>query len=868
MSWLKIPSGGNDDLTKVLRWFLIAGGVIGGLYLIAKLWEFLQVTLEGDSPSEAGQKLDSVANTITDSVFGTGGSLMSLLPWLLLLLLSIPTLYIGLKWLIIWHYRRVAARMVRYIRILPSNQTRLEVDKIMLMMRSFGSMFRIWPLRLRWGNPWFRLRFAMSHDSDEIGIYLAYPSDKKSSVYDTIRSVYPTAEIHELRPHQFPQTREGGSGGHFALKRGDQKGLPLASFEQKKESPLGNILNSLRRGTILDLQFSPTSWSQLDERSENVKSELKEKKIADMSPDEKAKRFSLIRRLTGRELSFHVRLSIWSNAPNSFSVVRSTANALETALNYDGGIRLWQQRFWNPLQDRNPVPFPWPFTIMTWSGEELANLFHLPPSDHWIYQEANSDHDSRGYLVHLLPKQSALSKDEFNEGIKIGMEKHPLVSREVKFSYEQLSRHFLLTGASGMGKSSCAVEMLQSMIDQWVEAPDEHPGFTLIDPAREIIAIIENRLRSLEKAGKKIPLDKIHHYSFAPDTTHVVALNLLHVDEKESVMQTAEQITDVILYQYDDSETLTRAKRILTMALHSLMEDEQKHTILELDEFLRNPAFRSKVLKNGKDPYVRRFWNKIEEEELREEAEPILQQIDPLFQDPIIRCFYLQKEMELDFQKFMDEGHIVMFDLYDLSNHELSISVGHLVHQYHRAAKKRGTGSKFHLMMIEEAHLVQLPYFVKLLSEDRKVDFGIGWITREVGSLEYEALNQAIKGNIGAILSCGQQEGSSKVESLSRGNLLADFVEGLPERHVGASVRMKKRQKSTTVTFVVECKPPIVYLPDGTIANHKNAEKEEAFQWGMEWGLQRMKSSPECRPLDDVEQEVGRYMDQSFEANS
>lgn len=865
MSWLKVPKGGDDELVKVpkilLFYFIIP---VGALYLIAKLWAYLQVKLEGDSPTEA----EKTVAEVTNSILSTGSSALDVLAWLLLIGVMIPLILIGGKWLLIWHYRRIAAKGVRYIRILPASDTKLDVEKVMLMVRSFGGMYRIWQYRLRFGNPWFRLRFAMSHDSDEIGIYLAYPRDKKSSVYDTIRSVYPNVEIHELRPEQFPEIKDGGAGGHFSLKKGEKKGLPLASFEQKKESPLGNILNCLRRGTILDLQFSPTSWSALDERSEGVKEELKEKKIADMTPDEKAKRFSLIRRLTGRELSFQVRLSLWSNSPNAISVVRSTATALETALNYDGAIRFWQRRFWNPLKDKNPIPYPWPTTLMTWSGEELANLFHLPPSDHWIYREASGDGDSRGYLVHLMPNQSVIDPEDFREGVKIGTEKHPLMSREVRLSYEQLSKHFLLTGASGMGKSSCAVEMLQSMIDQWVEDPEKHPGFTLIDPAREIIAIIENRFRHLEQQGKKIPYEKIHHYSMAPDTTHVVAMNLLHVEKDESISQTAEQIADVILYQYDESDYLVRSKRLLTMAIHSLMEDDQTHTLLEVDEFLRNPAFRSKVLQNGKDPYVKRFWNKIDESELRSETETILQHIDPLFQDPILRCFYLQKEMELDFRMFMDEGHIVMFDLYDLNQHELCISVGNLVHQYHRAARKRNTGSKFHLMMIEEAHLVQLPYFEKILSEDRKYDFGIGWITREIDSIENEHLVQAIKGNIGAILSCGQQEGSTKVENLSRGNLPASFLEGLSARNVAASVRMKKKQKSFTSTFVVECKPPVVYLPDGNIANHRTAEKEEAFQWGMEWGIKRMKSSKKCREIQEVAKEVSGYMDQSFEANS
>ena len=97
---------------------------------------------------------------------------------------------------------------------------------------------------------------------------------------------------------------------------------------------------------------------------------------------------------------------------------------------------------------------------------------------------------------------------EFDGGREIGKLKHPFDDREVRVNFEQLNKHFVLTGASGTGKSSVAMDMVQSLLDEWFDNPDESPGFTIIDPAKELVAIIENRLRIAEKFGVKFPRRK------------------------------------------------------------------------------------------------------------------------------------------------------------------------------------------------------------------------------------------------------------------------------------------------------------------------------------------------------------------------
>ncbi|MFC7443205.1 hypothetical protein [Laceyella putida] len=857
--WNKVPKGGDDQLRLAARYFFFGvlglGGLIGVLYIWKLLADFF------DEESKADKATEVVSNTFQ----WLGNQLSSWIPVVIIFAVIIIAGIVATRLMTKSHYRKRAEEQIRYLRILPCNDITLDLDKVDELTRTFGGMVRPVRMRLRYGRPWFRLRFALPEGSKEIGIYLAYPGDKENSVKDTLRSVYPSAELHDISADQFPGPDKGGSGGHFVFKIGQNQGLPLASLRQKKQSHLGSILNCLRPGTYLDLQFSPVSWKEVEERTEDAVDDLKRKKTKDMDPEERSRRVSLVQRFTGRELSFHVRLSIWSNSDNAVSVVRSTAESIETAMKYDGAVQFIRHDWWNPLMDHNLVPIPYPWTIMTWTGDEIANLFHIPPANHYIYQEAKEDGpDTRGFIVHLENNQRSLKPDEWNEGVLIGKIHHPLEKREVRVHYEQLSKHFILTGASGMGKSSLAVEMIQSILDEWFENHDEAPGFTIIDPAREIIPIIENRLRIAERVGINIPKEKIHHFNLTHDATHVPALNLLHKVEGISTNQLAEQMTMVLVTDEETDEPLSRSKRLMAMAIQSLLEDTETHTILGIDDIFRNKPFRNKVIQNVKDPYVKRFWANVDEAEMKREADQVLNRIDHLLQSPTMRRLFCQKKMNLDIAKYMDEGHLVMIDTYGLKDYDITVTVGQLINQYYQVARKRATGSKFHLMMVDEAHLVQIPLLTEILQEDRKYPFGLGLITREIDHFKNETLMQAIRSNIGMVLSCGQTEGSDEVESITRKHIKSSFLEKLPERHAAVYIRSKRRQRSDVTTCVVQNDPPVVYHPDGKEADHRNKEKDEALLWGLEWGLEIMKSSPEVRPIEEVDREIAEYMDQSL----
>jgi hypothetical protein len=773
-------------------------------------------------------------------------------------------LYKLIKFLIYLYYRSRAAKDIRYVRLLPSIATESDAKKVMQLVSTFGSMTRSWEDKLLKGNPWFRFRIYMD-ENKEIALYFGYPQDKESGVFDTFRAIYPNCELHPIAHKEFPQAEKGGTGGHFYLIKGRQKGLPLASIADHKESPLGDILNTLRPYAMIDIQFSPDSWKSIQERSEDAVDDLKDKKITKLTPEERNKRKSLNKRVTGREDSFKVRVSLWSGHEYSKSVIRSVSNAIEAVLKSDGAAHFyrWRNPWYHPLLDRNPIPLPIPTTVMSWSGEELANLVHLPAGDHQIYQRPRGlkDPKSRGYIPHLQEDHRSLEEWELSEGVYMGEQVHPINSRKIRVSFEQLTKHFLLTGAPGMGKSSLIIDMLDDFIRNWIKDPN-HPGFTLIDPSQETIAVILNRMAYMEKKeGLKIPKERIKYFNLTNRSDYYPALNILHIRKGTDFQTAADDAADVILHTAGSGDNLTEAKRILKSTIQALMMDTVKHSIVAIPEFLRNPDFRYRVIRRikKKDMYIYREIEGWGDEPIENDA--ILNRIDPLLRNLTMRRMYAQKDWTFDIRKYMDEGYLIFIDTLGMNSEGMKITVGNLINQYHQTSQKRPKGSRHHFMFIDEAHRAQVPIIAKIIPEDRKFNFGIGLISQMVDQFKGDLLDAL--NLIGTIVTCAQNGlGAEKIERMTQDHFTKKFITSLPERRAAVFTRTKVDERSEVTSCVVENRPPIVYLPSGREANYLNHEKGIAERYGLRWMKRFMVKGKEVKSKEEIDKLIQKYFDE------
>lgn len=773
-----------------------------------------------------------------------------------------------------WNQKRLAhlqRQQIRYLRILPHANTTVDGVKVLRMVDQFAGYKRTEAERLKKGLEWFR--FLVHKDVEgKLSFYLGFTEDRTTGVMRTWATLYPDSELHPV-PHTEVPLPKGtdGYGGYFVVReKGERAGLPLRSFDARNDD-WPDVLYSLDAGekgteVWLDLSFSPASIRDLKRTVERAKKAIlpaqnepggrgrsgvtkfarevaqefdprqagrpfrREERVpsirkTDLGTDEQERLRSLRRRYTGRESAFHVSLSLYVEGTQNAAVAQTAATTLASVLDHDNGVRFVRSR---KTRIGEIAPLPSRRRWMLWTGEELANLLHLPDGSHRIYR----------YIPRLAKGQRSLKKGELEQGIGIGTLSHPLFpGRKVAIPLEQFTKHFVLTGITGSGKSSTAIEIFQSVLDQWIADPNGSPGFSYFDPARETVATILTRLLKAEQDGAKIPWEKVH-YAYLGPTEYPLGLNLLHHEQGEAIDAVAKEVLGLLKYAY--AGDTPRMDRLVENALLTLLEDRRTHTILGIVPILTDEDFRNRILPHVRDPIVRQFW----EREVQDAAlDPILNRLSPLLTNRTMRRMFGQQKWSLDIRKYMDEGHIFLWDLLNVSQENVKLTVGHIMTQYYQAAKTRSSGAKPHILAVDEAHLVQLPVMAKIIAETRKFGLCLGPITQNIGQFQ-DWLVEAIRENVGTILTCTQGVGSAgTVSAMTAGAFTKEYLQTLPERVVAVYTKSKNEEgRSEVTTFTVESEPPYMYMPNGQIADYRNeSEVKAAIDWALKKGKELQK---------------------------
>ncbi|WP_213427537.1 helicase HerA domain-containing protein [Paenibacillus dendritiformis] len=777
----------------------------------------------------------------------------------------------------------------RYLRIVPHEHVGADKTSIMKLIHIFNELRRTNGERRRQGREWFRY-WIHKNEQGKLEFYLGYPEDRKTGVHRALMNTYPDIEIKELQSDEVPlswtQGFGGIYGGQFLLQRqGKESGYALKQYGE--EADLEDILSCLEAGAsdseaYLEVLFSPESHHELrkavkqslkrnDKPSTNGEISLTDTRAwkaafmgqkyspkqsarsgskVEVDADEKGRIKTLQSRYTGREAVFSVVVRILVKAPYANSIVQTAAAIVRQAYALDNGLHLQpEKKIENHMFNFAPIPKS-KGIIMT--GEEMAHLFRLPQGGHRIYQS----------IPHLRKGQRLLQKEELSKGISIGTMEHPLEKeREVKIPPEQFTRHFLLTGKSGGGKSSMLLEILDSILQDFIERPDKSIGVTLFDPAQETIATILNRLRFYdEEMGKKVDWGKVHYFNFS-NPEFVLPLNLMYKRNEHAIYEMTEEVMDLLTKEFSVAPQM---ERILRNTLITLLSDNtQQNTVLGIIPLLTNPRIQDRILPMIKDHMIRDFWkNQFEElsKKLGQALSPLFNRLDPFTTNGNMRRMFGYPGMGLEIRRWMDEGHIVLFDLKGISEQALRLTVGFTKNEYHRIAQTRGTGSKPHLIIEDEAHRTQFPVTSKIIAEDRKFGLSQGISTQNLEQLDSDLVKAMdIIGNI--FTAKLGPTAASMMSGMVNGHFDKKFLQELPERQIAVYTSSEVDGQKYTTTTTVTARPPFVYRPGhgGVWADYTDDEQmKEAFDFGLQKGRELM--ARDGVPVEKVDEVIQSYI--------
>ncbi len=339
---------------------------------------------------------------------------------------------------------------------------------------------------------------------------------------------------------------------------------------------------------------------------------------------------------------------------------------------------------------------------MILNSEELTGFVHIPTS---------------AVRSPVLLRDAGLTKaapgSVRQAGIVIGDNEHNGATVPVYLTPDQRVRHTHIIGASGTGKSS----LLLNLIQQDIENGD---GIAVLDPHGDLISQILGF----------IPADRINDVVLVDpsDVEYTVGFNILqaHSDEEKSLLA-----SDLIaVFRRLSTSWGDQMDAVLQYAILAILESKQGGTLSDLRLFLLDAKFRKQFLQEVTDPEIVFYWmNVFPQLTGGKSIGPVLTRLQDFFTRKPLRNMVGQQENKLDFADIMDSGKIFLARLPEGCGEENSYLLGTLLvskfQQLAMARQSQAASSRrnFWLYIDEFDHFIT-PSMAKILSGVRKYRLG------------------------------------------------------------------------------------------------------------------------------------------------
>lgn len=777
--------------------------------------------------------------------------------------------FIVLCFIYIYYYKN-NVRHIQYYRVVPHVNSKSDKDAVNRLSKVFSYFERDFLQTILSGPIWFRFLIYMN-EQNEIEFYIASPDDVSSGVKSALLDAYPKVEMFAIDKDALPlpslKSKKQGYGGCFGYYSRKTMGLPFQTFIK---SEIGNILVYMRSNSWIDLQFSPSSYRKLQNQMSHVFKRFQDQKqevseangsyLQNIDPDEYNSRKSIYRRYVRKENIFLCSLNIWSeNDQSSKSVIRSLKSKINTVISDQNRLQ-FENKIFNRIQYK--APLPWHRGRILFTASELANFFHLPDGSHSIYTEPeNSEEMERGQVVPIYEGQEMISDDEFRDGLSIGTLMHPVKEgRVVKIPFKNFTEMSLGTGKTGQGKTTFILNTIFNHLDEEWYDNSNAPGLTFFDGKGEDYVKLIAKILKDETEGRNVDWDRIHVFNLS-SKKYVLGLNLLHRYKEEDMEIVVENALQVLKNAYSGKDSVF-LDRFGSLALLSLLETGEEHSILGLGQMIRkDDLFRKRIAIQLKSE-LRQDWDEAKKElEQGQVAIPILNRLQKIRYNQRLKRMFGQAQMDLHVQDWMDQGHLVFFNLAGLTTTERKMIIGYIITQYHQQCHLRKNKDRIHFNWVDEFHLVQIPIVKKILSLDRSTGHAFAAMTQYATQLVPD-IADAFYGNVGTIIACKQGFQSAKIlRKMSSESMDAMSIQKLRKftaavntlNKNGDSITMYVRTKPTPL-FKSDGKP--VYFGDDII--RKKREEKEATDWVGEKVEELMKR--DCQKVEEVDRWIENYI--------
>lgn len=364
-------------------------------------------------------------------------------------------------------------------------------------------------------------------------------------------------------------------------------------------------------------------------------------------------------------------------------------------------------------------------TGMLLSADELVGFVHLP--------DASVRHLA---LVRDVARTKAPPLEAVGHAVVLGENVHRGARTMVTLSDEARLQHMHVIGASGTGKSTLLLQLLEQDIRMG-------RGVALLDPHGDLVDAVLARVP--EERIKDVVL-------FDPfDEVWPVGLNVLSASGEHEKTLLASDLTSV--FERLSTSWGDTMGAVLSNAILTVLEHPSGGTLVDLRRLLVDETFRREFLRSVEDEEVQFFWSKSFPAIGTRSIGPILTRLDAFLRPRLIRHIVGQRAPKLDLGSVLAERKVFLAKLtLGLIGKENASLLGSLLatrfHQLALGRQRLSTDARHpFLLYADEAQHFVTPSMAALLTDVRKYGFGLVLSHQNLFQLRGSPVESALLGN-------------------------------------------------------------------------------------------------------------------------
>ncbi|MDO8658924.1 MAG: type IV secretion system DNA-binding domain-containing protein, partial [Candidatus Levybacteria bacterium] len=387
------------------------------------------------------------------------------------------------------------------------------------------------------------------------------------------------------------------------------------------------------------------------------------------------------------------------------------------------------------------------------SASEISDIYHFPFTNVTQTENIVKIHSKE------LPAPISLKKDPQEFDVVFAKNSYGGTETLIGLTKEQRIRHQYIIGATGSGKST----MLLSMIEQDIK---NGKGICVIDPHGDLAEAVRNL----------VPEERIKDFIYInpDDLSYPIGINLLELTpgldeddalrEKQFIMESVVSMFRKIFSDDMSGAGGGQAHRIEYILRNTILTafTIPNATIFTIYDLLDDPEFRNKTIARIQNERLKKFWKyefgKAGDYQRVKMVSGVTARIGRFLFSPSAQRMLEQEKSTINFDEILDSGKIVVCNLSRgrIGEDTAEVLGIMILNKIQLAALRRSrveekTRRPFYLYVDEFQHFATQS-FIKMLSEARKYALNLIIAEQSTSQLSDRAMVFNILANVGTVV--------------------------------------------------------------------------------------------------------------------